>query len=376
MLPPTRMSAKKNRFFRGAMFFALAIFIAGCSPPGPRAFFKGKKFLDRGDYADAAAEFKIATTLLSTNAQVWNYYGVALQSAGQPDDAVIAYQRALFLDRDLMEAHYNLGLLWLAQNKPDAAVTEFTAYTLRRSSAPEGWLKLGLAQLRAGEIVSAEKSFSTALYLSPNNAEALNGLGLARVQRDRPSDAAQFFAAAVHYHPDYAPAILNLATVNRNYLRDNSAALENYQKYLALTPRPANWDEVNAIVNSLEQSQNTVAETVPPEKPATKKESAPREHPSAPAKSQTPPRGNNLISEPAKKSNPPVTVGETQTSTEKPSAFHNLNPFRWFHSGTTQKPPVAIPATTTTALAPAEPKITTTSPPTASNINTTPMNPF
>jgi tetratricopeptide (TPR) repeat protein len=156
------MPVTKNRIRRGAIvFLALAIFIAGCAPPGPRALFKGKKLLERGDYAAAVGELKTAASLLPADAQVWNYYGVALQHAGQTADAVTAYQRSLALDRDLTEAHYNLGSLWLEQNKFDAAKTEFTAYTLRRGNAPEGWLKLGDAQLRAGEIVPAEKSFSS-----------------------------------------------------------------------------------------------------------------------------------------------------------------------------------------------------------------------
>ncbi len=252
------------RHLRFLIFVALAVFISGCAPPGPRALLAGKKLLDRGDYAGAVAQLKTATTLLATNAAAWNYYGVALQCAGQPADAARAYQNALKFDRDLVEAHYNLGCLWLEQNKPDAARTEFTAYTLRRGNAPEGWLKLGAAQLKLHDLLAAERSFSTAYSLNTNNAGALNGLGLARVAGGRPQDAAKFFSAAIVTHPDYAPALLNLATVERQYLRDDASALKNYRAYLELKPRPADWDAVNDLVNSLEQPALVAAVKAPP----------------------------------------------------------------------------------------------------------------
>jgi Tfp pilus assembly protein PilF len=103
----------------------------------------------------------------------------------------------------------------LEQNRPDAAKTEFTAYTLRRGNTPEGWVKLGVAHLGLHDLASAEKTFSTALSFDPHNAEALNGLGLAQMQRGHPREAAQYFAAAVQAHPDYGPALLNLATVTQ-----------------------------------------------------------------------------------------------------------------------------------------------------------------
>ena len=241
------------------LLLALSLLVAGCTPSGPRALLKGKKLLDRRDYAGAVAQLQTATALLSTNAQAWNYLGVACQYAGRPTEAVAAYQRALALDRDLMEAHYNLGCLWLEQDKPDAAGNEFTAYTLRRSKAPEGWLKLGLAQLQARDLAAAEKSFSTVLYLSPDNPEALNGLGLARIDRGKPREAAQFFAAAAKQKPVFGPAVLNLATVAQQYLHDNTLALQNYRIYLAITPRPANWDAVNDAADSLEPSGTAAA---------------------------------------------------------------------------------------------------------------------
>jgi tetratricopeptide (TPR) repeat protein len=375
MLPPAPMLATKNRICRrSAIFFiALAIFIAGCTPPGPRALLKGKKLLDRGDYADAAAQLKIATSILATNAQAWNYLGLAYHHAGQPADAVVAYNRALMLNRDLVEVHYNLGCLWLEQNRPDAAKTEFTAYTLRRGNAPEGWLKLGLAELHAHELVSAEKSFNTALSLSPDNAGALNGLGLAQIQRGRPREAAQYFAAAIKAHPDCAAAILNLAAIADEYLRDRALALQNYRAYLALMPRPANWDEVNAIVNGLEQKQ-VVAESKPPPVANSGNESqaepapeqtqpktqtpgpthiatSPKPPPVHRTYSNPPPhylppteivevqpepvlRTSPEAQEPALQQQPPVSVEASTppSKTEKTGVLHELNPLNWFHS--------------------------------------------
>jgi tetratricopeptide (TPR) repeat protein len=369
MLPPSLMLATKNRIRRGAIvFFALAIFISGCTPPGPRALLKGKKLLARGDYADAVAELKTATTILPASAPAWNYLGVACQHAGQPADAATAYERALTLDRDLVEAHYNLGCLWLEQNKFDSAKTEFTAYTLRRSNTPEGWLKLGMAQLRGGEIALSEKSFSTALSLSPNNAEALNGLGLARIQRGRPQEAAQFFAAASADHPDYAPAILNLAAVEQEYLRDNKSALQHYRAYLALTPRPEKWDEVNAIVNSFGQpamvavasppsaGQSPVVAPAPPVAGEIKTQNVP--HPATSPRTQPPVRGSSnpppratiapqvVRVQPAPAivtpHNPAVTAEPVvempaEPEPQKPSVWHKLNPARWFGSSAPEK---------------------------------------
>lgn len=254
------MLAKINSI-RGTIFlFALALLLSGCTPAGPRAMLKGKKYLDRGDAAAAVTQFRRATTLLATNANAWNYFGVALQRAGQPDEAAAAYQTALKLDRDLLEAHFNLGCLALEQNRPDVAKAEFTAYTLRRPNEAAGWLKLASAQLRAGEVLSAQRSYSTVLSLKTNEAEAYNGLGLASMQLRKPRDAAQFFTAALQSRADFAPALLNLATVNQQYLHDNKAALENYHGYLALTPRPTSYDEVKALVAGLEQTD--VAATV------------------------------------------------------------------------------------------------------------------
>ena len=339
------------------MLLAMVVFLSGCGPPGPRALLKGAKSLERGDYPAAVDQFKTATSLMSTNAQAWNYLGVALQHEGRSADAALAYQRALSLDRDLVEAHYNLGCLWLEQNRPDLARTEFTAYVLRRSKASDGWTKLGVAQMRLRDLTAAEKSFNTAISINPQDAEAMNGLGLDQVQRGRPRDAAQYFASAVKTQPDFGPALLNLATVQRQYLRDNTSALQNYQAYLALTPRQPDWDQVNALANDLEQQlgpaanstlskRTVVAAAMQPERKTptvTRTQSAPRAAAKVPEESRP-----DVAETPAIAKEPP------QETNGKTGALQKMNPLNWFRSGQSKSNTTQTPAARTTN-APAKP---------------------
>ncbi len=260
-----------NYLFCGAafVFLALAILITGCTPAGPSALLKGKKYLDNGNVADALTQFERATQLLPTNAAAWNYYGVALQHSGRLDDAAKAYRQALALNRDLIEAHFNLGSVWLEQNKNDAAKAEFTTYnSLRHNGDPAGLLKLGTTQLRLNEIPAAEKCFTTLRDLNPLDPEADNALGLACIQRRNPPDAMKWFASARAKRADFAPAILNLGTTSQQYLNDKKSALIYYRAYLALKPKPQNWDDVNSLASSLEQQLApppvVVAKPIPP----------------------------------------------------------------------------------------------------------------
>jgi tetratricopeptide (TPR) repeat protein len=236
------------------LFFLLTatVLITACSPPGPAALMKGKRLLDAGKADEAVAELKTAVTLMQTNAAAWNYLGVAYHRAGAWTNAVDAYSQALRFNRDLLEARFNLGCVWLEQNKPDLAKTEFTAFTLRKPNVIEGFVKLGTAQMRTRDLAGAEKSFREALKINGSDAETLNALGMVAAQLNRPREAAESFTKALKQQPDYRPALLNLATVLHHQLNDRPEALKRYQEYLALQPREADWNAVSAIAKSLE----------------------------------------------------------------------------------------------------------------------------
>jgi tetratricopeptide (TPR) repeat protein len=267
---------------RCAVFATAALLLAGCMPPGPRALLEGKRLLERGKYAEAIERFQTATSLLATNAQAWqawNYLGLACQYSGDAPGAEKAYQRSLMSNPDSVEARYNLGCLWLSQNKFEAAKSQFTTYTLRRGNSFEGFLKLGTVQLRLSEehgpqlrsieLGAAEKAFSDAARLASENPECWNALGVAKLQRGRPTEAVQCFNEALKQQSNYGPSLLNLAIVSQQYLRDRQGALEKYREYLETRPAPANVESVRAIVTQLEQEPNpsTRASTTPGTRP-------------------------------------------------------------------------------------------------------------
>src|SRR2546426_7596671 len=113
MLPPPLMQTIKNYGSSLCSFILLgAMLLTGCTPAGPRALLDGKRLIEKRKYPQAVEKLKTATALLSTNAQAWNYLALAYHHAGQAAEAERAYQRALVLNQDLSEAHYNLGCLW------------------------------------------------------------------------------------------------------------------------------------------------------------------------------------------------------------------------------------------------------------------------
>jgi tetratricopeptide (TPR) repeat protein len=355
MLPPRSMLTMKKHLFdlcplatctlsRCGLAIAVvyAGLVAGCTPPGPRALLDGKRLIERGKYSQAVEKLTSATALLTNNAQAWNYLGLACQYAGKPGEAERSYGRALALNHDLTEAHYNRACLWLAQNKPEkteAAKTELLAYTLRRGNSAEGLLKLGLAQLRSRELTGAEKSFNDALRLSPQNPEGLNGLGLVRLQRGHPDEAARYFRTALKQQADYRPALLNLAIVSHQYLNDRSLALKEFRAYAALKPTPPDAQAVRAVALQIERDLQTPSKPVRAGSPAPPNTSnfVPREEKKSsrpgPPPTETPqPLPQN--SSPLRDGGPAVAPGRyPYKSPAKPASGNRLEAQRLFNQG-------------------------------------------
>ena len=369
MLTRSRMVTIKKRgrnLSSLLLISSLAIVLCACGPAGPRAVVKGEKLLRKGDYPGAVEKLEEATRLLAKDpapvqAQAWNFLGLAYQNAGQPDKAYKAYQQALKLDRNLVEADYNLGVLQLEQKNYAAAVDPLTTYCTLRPQDPEGFTKLGTAHLHSAtrsspaekqrKLDNAKKCFETARNLHPS-PEIDNALGVLYLQRNRPAEAQREFNSALKLDAEYAPAILNLAIVAHQYQHDHKLALEKYREYLAVKPTPENAAEIQAVVKSLEREfAPAPVAVVPAPKPVQNPVPVASTAPVAPKPVQVasaPPKTNTASAKPA-----PAPV--LQTPAPKPAASVALVPPKQAPDNPARTTaPAAKPALSAPAPAPIE----------------------
>lgn len=328
MLTPAPVLTNRNCGVNKAFCLLLAVCclpFVGCAPPGPAALLEGKKLIEQGRPGDAVAPLEKAAALLPKNALAWNYLGLAYHGSGHVEPAIRSYRAALALDHKLGIVRYNLGCLHLEQGNVPAAVEELRSFTLLQPAVVEGWLRLGTAQLKARRLDEAEKSFRSALDLHAKHPEALNGLGLIQVQRRRYQEALNHFNLAAVLDPPYPPALLNSAILHQQ-LNNRSLALQRYRQYVALRPRPADWEAVELASRQLDLELNPpqfVARTVPAA--AAPKTNSPVAQPAP----QSP--GRPLINVPASlqplsaRTNPAPTVAltrptNTTVASSKPAA--------------------------------------------------------
>lgn len=262
------MQTHMGRFPFAALLGALALAClgAGCTPSGPKALLQGAELIRKGNYEAAIVRLKIAKDLLPNDARAWNYLGLAYHGAGQYGEAIIAYQRAQELDKNLAEARYNLGELFLEQGNPVSAAEELTVFTALRPKSVEGWVRLGDAHFQNQRADRAQTSYYTALNLKRETPEAFNGLGLILLQRKNPRDAYRYFVEANKYDPDYAPAILNMAVLAQTQLNSPPTALAKYREYLTKVPDAPNAADVQAAIRQLDAMLNP--RSAPPTAPA------------------------------------------------------------------------------------------------------------
>jgi len=136
-----------------------------------------------------------------------------LLQAGRLDEAIVHFQKALAVQSDIMEAHYNLGNALFRKGRMDEAVVQFQMALALQPDNAQANNNLALALLQKGDIDGAIKYLQKTLALEPSYAEACNNLGFALARKGRLDEAIIQFQKALALQPGFMKAQTGLAGI-------------------------------------------------------------------------------------------------------------------------------------------------------------------
>jgi Tfp pilus assembly protein PilF len=169
--------------------------------------------------------------------------GLCRRKLGDADGAKEAYERAIAKASDFVDARFNLGNLYLGEQRYHEAIYQYQQ-VLEHKAAHEGaHLNLSLALMEGGDEAGAHQQLEAALVHWPESAPVRHLLGLLLSRQGRWSEAVRFFRDAVTGEPGNSDYRYNLGHALYQLGRFGDAA-ESFQQVIEDSP-----EHVGARVN-------------------------------------------------------------------------------------------------------------------------------
>lgn len=166
-----------------------------------------------GDVASAIAAYQQAITLRPDYVEAYSNLGIALNDQKRYVESVIAYQQAIALKPDYAEAYSNLGVSLNNLNRHAEAATACRKTIALKPDYAAAHYNLGIALNALKQHREAIASFQQALSLAPNHAQGFYNLGLALNSVNLHEQAATAYLEAIALKPDYVAAQWNRCLV-------------------------------------------------------------------------------------------------------------------------------------------------------------------
>ncbi len=109
---------------------------------------------------------------------VLNDLGLAYHDKGMYDVAIAELKRAIEINPNLAEAHYNLGNTYYKKGMYDVAIVEYKKAIEINPYNDSAYCNLGVVYRHKGMYDEAIIQYKKAIEINPNNPEAYNNLGV------------------------------------------------------------------------------------------------------------------------------------------------------------------------------------------------------
>ncbi|MDZ7338323.1 MAG: tetratricopeptide repeat protein [candidate division KSB1 bacterium] len=191
-----------------------------------------------GEYEAALPYLEQALALNPTSAPTHCHLGQVYYARMMWREAEEQFRKALALDFNLLEAHFNLAVLCQRQRRFPEALAFFKQVVMAEPSDWECFLRMGQCTAEMGNLRDAEAFYAEALRLKPDSLEAVGGLAKVFLATEQLDKAVNTLELGLRYHPECTELRAALAHV---YEQDGEyeKALAQFYRLLKDNPEDA-----------------------------------------------------------------------------------------------------------------------------------------
>ncbi len=150
-------------------------------------------------------------------------------NAGQIDEAVQNYSRALEIDPNSAIAYYERGNAYLARGRLDQALADFSAAIDHNFAGELAFLNRGIVYAQTGAFDLALKDFNEAARLNPSGTEVYYNRGLMYMRAAKYEAAISDFTTATTLNPRHADALAARGAARQAVGETTDAARDYYE---------------------------------------------------------------------------------------------------------------------------------------------------
>lgn len=213
--------------------------------------------LNTGQVGFAEATAKKLLKSYPRSFAVLNLFGNALAAQNKFKEAVSIFRKALEVDPNVPEAHFNIGVLLTSLNRIDEAISSYKKVLKLNPKLTDALYNLGYALQSQNRFEEAGINYQKAVEQQPKFFEAIANLGVCLQEQGRLEEAVVAYQSALLISQD-AKLYFNLGTAlkNQGKLAD---AIASYNQALVLQP---DYAEVHSNIGEVLRDQGRYDESV------------------------------------------------------------------------------------------------------------------
>ncbi len=194
-----------------------------------------KALHQKGRYEEAVKIYSDVLLKNPSDPQVHFLLGASKKALGKPQEALLAFQKAVEFDEKHQQAWEQIGDLLMNRMDYRGAENAFLKSSALNPASAPSWEGLAQTYLYQQKAAEAESAYEKLLEIEPDNLPAIYNLGVIQHQSNKNEAAKESFKKVIRLNPNYAEAYNNLGGI---YLMEGQVDLSIQENEKALQLKP------------------------------------------------------------------------------------------------------------------------------------------